>query len=83
MNSILNIACPLCVIYICFMWAAFVLDNLIFLFLQLLKKEQKPGSMYAFTDAFMQRGKEGEVPMAIINVVAHIGFVIWIIQLFQ
>lgn len=70
----------LCTIYVLFLWSVFVLDNLIFLIMRLLKKEPREKSKYAFSDAFMQRGSDTEIYAALINIVAHIGFVIWVFQ---
>lgn len=83
MSDIVEIYYKLSVIYVVFMWFMFVVDNFIYLVLKIFKKEPGPKSQYAFADAFMQRGKDTEIFMAIINVAAHIGFVLWIIGCIQ
>ena len=83
MSDIVEIYYVLSIAYVLFLWFVFVLDNFIYLVLRLLKKEPKPESIYAFSDACMQRGKDTEIFMAIINVAAHIGFVLWLIGRLQ
>lgn len=73
----------LCAMYVFFMWFMFLLDNVVFLLMRLFGKEPKPGSQYAFVNAFMQRGKDTEVCMAVVNIVAYAGFIMWLITLFQ
>ena len=82
-STVMEIFYTLCLAYVALMWFMFILDNLIFLILRLLKKEPGEKSKYAFSNAFMQRGKDTEVFMAIINIVAYVGFFMWLAQKFS
>ena len=83
MSDIVEIYYVLSIAYVLFLWFVFVLDNFFYLVLKIFKKEPGPKSQYAFADAFMQRGKDTEIFMAIINVAAHIGFFLWFIGRLQ